>query len=269
MSTLIGYYSGKVLDVLVKCSYCKLCESWKKKLNTAEYEEWKEEHIATNQCSANHTGASGNMEVSSIVEMFQRSIKKYGLRYVNYIGDGDSKTYSGILKAKPYGEDFVVNKKECVGHVQKRMGTRLRDLVKKTVEEKQVKGKKIQKKTLSGKGKLTGKSIDKLTVYYGLAIRRNCDSVEKMKDAVWTTYFHYSSTDKKPQHGNCPEGPDFWCAWQRASATNTLSSFKHDYTPLPDDVLTAMKPIYEDLSRVRMSFWSGVLVVSHRIIMKA
>lgn len=69
-----------------------------------------------------------------------------------------------------------------------------------------------------------------------------------MKDAVWATYFHYSSTDKKPQHGNCPEGPDSWCAWQRASATNTLSSFKHDYTPLPDDVLTAMKPIYEDLT---------------------
>ena len=93
-----------------------------KKINTAEYEEWKEEHITTNQCSANHTEASGNMDVSSIVEMFKRSIVKYGLRYVNYIGDGDSKTYSGILKAQPYGEDFVVNKKECVEYVQKRMG---------------------------------------------------------------------------------------------------------------------------------------------------
>ncbi|KAG7205795.1 hypothetical protein KM043_007740 [Ampulex compressa] len=49
---------------------------------------------------------------------------------------------SDILKAKPYGEDFVVNKKECVRHVQKRMGTRFCDLVKKTVEEKQVKAEK-------------------------------------------------------------------------------------------------------------------------------
>lgn len=40
-------------------------------------------------------------------------------------------------------------------------------------------GKK-EKKSLSEKGKLTGKMIDKLTVYYGLAIRRNCDSVENM-----------------------------------------------------------------------------------------
>lgn len=57
--------------------------------------------------------------------------------------------------------------------------------------------------TLSGKGKLTGKVIDKLTVYYGLAIRRNCtgtDAVQKMKNAIWATFFHYSSTDKKPQH---------------------------------------------------------------------
>lgn len=146
VSSLIGYYSGKVLDIVVKCSYCKLCESWKKKLATAEFEEWKEEHIQNDECTANHTGASGNMEVSSIIEMFKRSIVKYGLRFFNYIGDGDSKTYSGILKAKPYGEDFVVNKKECVGHVQKRMGTRLRDLVKKTVEDKIVKGKKTQKK---------------------------------------------------------------------------------------------------------------------------
>ncbi|XP_063986122.1 uncharacterized protein LOC135167084 isoform X2 [Diachasmimorpha longicaudata] len=249
VSSLIGYQTGKVLDVIVKSSYCKLCESWKKKLDTAEFEEWKEEHIETDQCAANHTGASGNMEVSSIIEMFKRSIVKHGVRYVNYIGDGDSKTYSGILKAQPYGEDFVVNKKECIGHVQKRMGTRLRDLVKKTVEEKMVKGKKTQKKILSGKGKLTSKLIDKLTVYYGLAIRRNSDSADKMRDAIWATYYHYSSTDKNPQHQNCPEAPATWCTWQQASASNNLSSFKHNYTPLPDDVLTAMKPIYEDLSK--------------------
>ncbi|XP_039956081.1 uncharacterized protein LOC120771887 isoform X2 [Bactrocera tryoni] len=154
--------------------------------------------------------------------------------------DGDSKTYSGILKAKPYGENFVVNKKECVGHVQKRMGT---------VEEKIVNGKKTPKKILFGKGKLTSKLIDKLTVCYGLAIRRNSDSADKMRDAIWATYYHFSSTHKNPQHQNCPEDPDTWCTWQRASASGTLSSFEHQYTPLPDDVLTAMKPIYEDLNK--------------------
>jgi len=60
---------------------------------------------------------------------------------------------------------------------------------------------------------------------------------------------HYSSTDQKPQHEKYPSGADSWCAWQRASATNVLSSFKHDYVPLPNDVLSAIKPIYEELSK--------------------
>lgn len=47
------------------------------------------------------------------------------------------------------------------------MGTRLRNLKKNTKE-------------LGGKGKLTGKLIDELSMYYGLAIRRNHDSVLKM-----------------------------------------------------------------------------------------
>lgn len=29
VSTLISFYSGKVLDLIVKCSYCKACEFWK------------------------------------------------------------------------------------------------------------------------------------------------------------------------------------------------------------------------------------------------
>ncbi|KYN50315.1 hypothetical protein ALC62_11488 [Cyphomyrmex costatus] len=249
VSTLIGYYSGKVLDVFVKSSYCKSCESWKKKLTTEEYYEWHTKHVENNECSANHQGAAGNMEASSILEMFLRSLKKYGLRYTSYIGDGDSKTFTKVVNSKPYGEDVVITKKECVGHVQKRMGTRLRELVKKTVQEIIVNGKKIMKKILSGKGKLTAKLIDKLTVYYGLAIRRHSNSVEDMRNAIWATYYHYASTDENPQHEKCPGGANSWCAWQRASATNSLSSFKHDYAPLSSDILSSIKPIYENLSK--------------------
>lgn len=70
-----------------------------------------------------------------------------------------------------------------------------------------------------------------------------------MYDAIWTTYYHYSSTDDNPNHTNCPTGADSWCAWQRAMANGELTSFTHDYQPLPEDVLSAIKPIYEDLSK--------------------
>lgn len=53
---------------------------------------------------------------------------------------------------------------------------------------------------------MTGKLIDELTRYYGLAIRHNCHSLEAMKNAVMATFYHLQSTDEKPQHDLCPTG---------------------------------------------------------------
>ncbi|KAL7301968.1 hypothetical protein TKK_0005559 [Trichogramma kaykai] len=107
------------------------------------------------------------MEVDAIKSMFQRSMEN-NVKYRNYIRDGDSKTYTGLLASKPYGKNFLINKRECVGYVQKRMGKRLRGLVKNSVTDTVSKsGKKTKRKSLSGKGELTGKMIDKLSVYYG------------------------------------------------------------------------------------------------------
>ena len=54
------------------------------------------------------------------------------VHYNPYIGDGDSKSFKQIIKDKPYGPGFQHSKEECVGHVQKRMGTRLRREVEKS-----------------------------------------------------------------------------------------------------------------------------------------
>ncbi|XP_066583306.1 LOW QUALITY PROTEIN: uncharacterized protein [Prorops nasuta] len=236
--SLIGHYSGKVVDIIVKSGYCKQCEFCKSKLDTQMYEEWYDEHKIS--CLANHEGSAGKMEVDGIVEMFKQSQEKYNVKYVNYIGDGDSKTYKGIVDAAPYGETAII-KKECVGHVQKRMGSRLRDCKKRN-------------KGLGGKGKLTGKMIDKLSVYYGLAIRRNCNSLDGMKDAIWATFYHYSSIAKnqEEQHSKYPKRADSWCEYQRAKASNELDSYQQSYTSLPADVLEAIRPIYDDLSKTEL-----------------
>lgn len=57
------------------------------------------------------------MEVDGILQMFGRSEEVHGVKYMNYIGDGDSKTYSAIKNAEPYG-DLNVQKNEYIGHVQ-------------------------------------------------------------------------------------------------------------------------------------------------------
>ncbi|GFV29444.1 hypothetical protein TNCV_4674641 [Trichonephila clavipes] len=60
-------------------------------------------------------------------ENFFRSEQKHGLKYQRYIGDGDSKTFLSIAEKIHMGIVFPL-KIECVGHVQKRMGSRLRKL---------------------------------------------------------------------------------------------------------------------------------------------
>ena len=127
VSSLIGSFTGKVLDIDVKSSYCKMCKIWEKRKSTAEYEKWLEDHES--ECLANHEGSSGKMEVDGMVEMFKRSEELHGVRYKYYIGNGDSKTYTGIVKAIPY-PGCEVCKKECIGHVQKRMGRKLHECKK-------------------------------------------------------------------------------------------------------------------------------------------
>lgn len=63
---------------------------------------------------------------------------------------------------KPCGPDTVLTKLECVGHVQKRLGTALRKHNQKLGSKKLIDGK-----TIGGIRRLTDKKIDKLQVYYG------------------------------------------------------------------------------------------------------
>lgn len=106
--------TGKVIDVSILTKHCK-CSN-------------KENH--DDSCTANYIGSSGGMEVAGAKEIFSRSIEKYNVRYVNFLGDGDSKGYNAVVACKPYGEDVTISKLECVNHIQKRMGSRLRKLKK-------------------------------------------------------------------------------------------------------------------------------------------
>ena len=63
------------------------------------------------------------METTGTLRIFERSRATRGLKYKDMLGDGDSSTYSAILESKPYGEDCIPSKLECIGHVQKRVET--------------------------------------------------------------------------------------------------------------------------------------------------
>ncbi|GFT42663.1 uncharacterized protein TNCV_1678961 [Trichonephila clavipes] len=69
------------------------------------------------------------METVGVYRIFERSEANRSLRYTSYYGDGDSKAFNNVKDI--YGYDSVV-KYECIGHVQKRVGSRLRKLKKST-----------------------------------------------------------------------------------------------------------------------------------------
>lgn len=221
--------TGKVVDAEILTKYCRC----KNKL--------KKEH--ENNCVANYQGSSGGMEVAGVINIFQRSEELHNVRYDKYLGDGDTAAYATIAGLKPYGPQCNIEKLECVGHVQKRMGTRLR-----TLKTKFGKNKLSDGKTISGQGRLTGSAIQQITTYYGLAIRRNTDSLTKMKQAVWALFFHLISSDSEPAHGLCPKGEDTWCKYQKAKK-NKENYIHKDHFHLPAVIMSELKPIFRDLSK--------------------
>ena len=57
-----------------------------------------EQLISKHDCDINHEGSAGAMEVSGLIECFMESEKNRRLRYTSYIGDGDTKSYSEVVK---------------------------------------------------------------------------------------------------------------------------------------------------------------------------
>ncbi|GFU43177.1 uncharacterized protein TNCV_3775491 [Trichonephila clavipes] len=239
---VIGDKTGKCIDAEVMSSFCKGCDSWKQRKGSPAYKKWKILHVK--ECLKNHNGSAGIMETVGMVRIFQRSLRHRSVRYTSYNGDGDSKTFSSITASNPYGEDITVSKNECVGHVQKRMGTRLRKL-------KQMSSKLSDGKSIGGKGRLTDRMIDLVTTYYGNAIRQNKTCLSDMRKAVWAVYFHIRSSDEEPLHKFCPVGPNSWWKYQNQVVEGRVETFRHS-NKLPVAVMDAIKHVFNDLSQPKL-----------------
>ena len=81
----------------------------------------------------------------------------------------------------------ILEKLECVGHVQERLGTRLRNKIKEY--------KGTMKHHYLERGKLTDKVINYMQDYYGIAIEINKDELYAMKKAVGAILWHCTSIE--------------------------------------------------------------------------
>ncbi|KAG5880222.1 hypothetical protein JTB14_014727 [Gonioctena quinquepunctata] len=81
-----------------------------------EFDAWFTEHCEAGNCTRDHDGSAGLIEVEGVEDMFRRSVEQYGVMYEYYIGDGDSKTFKRLEESEPYGEAVKIKKKACVLH---------------------------------------------------------------------------------------------------------------------------------------------------------
>lgn len=113
---VISVDTGEILDYCVKSLFCHECKVHSNmNAESEEYRSWKETH-----CQINHTGSSEEMEAAPAIHIFERSISERHLKYTTFVGDGDSSSYGRVKEAmfQKYGDQYVVTKEECVGHVQ-------------------------------------------------------------------------------------------------------------------------------------------------------
>ena len=237
----ISWETGKVIDFEVLSRYCHECVTLTRKLHSGSLsQEQYDERAASHTCLANTKSSAPAMESAAAKTIWQRSQEHRQLRYTTFIGDGDTKTMSTLRDAAPYGPGVEVQKEECVGHVQKRVGNNLRKL------KKDYRGQKLEDGLgLGGQGRLTDRLVDKLQAYYGMAVRGHRNDLQGMARAVWAALMHRVSTDSNPQHQFCPPGADSWCRYQRELAGGP--KYTH-HESIPEAVFKLIKPIYLRLS---------------------
>ncbi|XP_065068320.1 uncharacterized protein LOC135693706 [Rhopilema esculentum] len=218
--------SSKIIDTETLTNHCNKCKAATNGNET------------THVCQKNYEGTAGSMEGEGVKRIFRRSQEQYGLSYVGYLGDGDSKSFKNLSEAEPpIYSGKQIEKLECVGHIQKRMGRKLNNLVFqcKKMFYTDSNGKRI--KGIGGKNKLTKKDIYRIQGHYGAAIRKHVGDENGMRKAIWAI-FHHRSGD----HSMCGQ----WCP----SLCGNLE--KANARLLPDFVINEMRPVFESLTATEL-----------------
>ena len=143
---------------------------------------------------ANYSGTSQSMESSGAVEVWKRSIQAHNLVNGTHIGDEDSSSFKNLIESDPY-EGIVPIRKDCIGHVQKRLKKRLMK-----------KGKGF---TALSQGK-----AEKIAHLYALVIVQNWGKFDsEIHDGLQVFMAH-----TKAEHHRCPPGEPSWCYYLKRLA---------------------------------------------------
>ena len=140
---IIGQATGKLLHIGVRNKYCTACTQGHS----------PDQH----SCFKNWDKSSSEMEADIILEGFKEAEQAHGVRYLRFIGDGDSSVHPTLIQCVPrWGRH--ITKIECANHCCKCYRSALEQLVQLKPQYK-------------GKGGLTDKMRRRLTSAARCAIK--------------------------------------------------------------------------------------------------
>ena len=208
-------FHEKVLNVERKSKYYKDCMQIKKKRSLSKC------IMVKLACKFNCVGTTGGIKTEVAKSVLTRSIDKHGLRYVEYLRDGNSKRYINI---KNLYVGIEIKRLECVGHYQKRVGTRLCNL-----------NKKVEK--FDFRGRLTDATIDCLKNFLRVAIRHSKGSSKKMKSNLLASLIHVAPSNNNKIH---------ICKYNTKTHASVMHiNPKYKIGPrLPKEIIYKVRPVY-------------------------
>ena len=95
---IVGQATGKLLYIGVRNKYCTACTQGVP----------RERH----ECFKNWEQSSSEMEPDIILEGFKQAERVHGVRYIRFVGDGDSAVYPTLIQCLP-GWGRYIKKMEC------------------------------------------------------------------------------------------------------------------------------------------------------------
>lgn len=101
---IVGLKTEKLLYIGVHNKFCTACRQGIP----------HEQHV----CYKNWDAASSEMETDIILEGFKQAEQVHGVRYMHFVGDGDSSVYPTLLQNVP-GWGHAIKKLECANHACK------------------------------------------------------------------------------------------------------------------------------------------------------
>ena len=150
---IIGQATGKLLFIGARNKYCSACTQG---ISSDEHE-----------CYKNWDDSLSEMESDIILEGFKKAEATHGVRYLRFIGVGDSSVYPTLLQYVPVWVRFIT-KMECVNHACKCYRASLEKLAANNTSYK-------------GKGGLTKKMRKRLTSAARCAIKMHSKEQDKTK----------------------------------------------------------------------------------------